>query len=159
MVAKGNPEDIKTQQDLCGKAVAAETGTTEVDYLNGTGDYKGQGLSSACTKAGKAKIDVKDVPEGQRRAPRPAGRPGRRVLRRLAGRRLLRRPAPGSVRAVGASPLGVAKEGISVAEGPAGAPRRPSQRPCSSMVNDGTYLQILQKYGLEDGAVTANVVK
>ena len=60
LVAKGNPQNIKTQQDLCGKAIAAETGTTEVDYLNGTGDYEGQGLSSEqCTKAGKAKISVK----------------------------------------------------------------------------------------------------
>ena len=59
VVAKGNPQNIKTRQDLCGKAIAAETGTTEVDYLNGTGDYEGQGLSAACTKAGQAKIDVK----------------------------------------------------------------------------------------------------
>ena len=50
LVAKGNPKNIKTQQDLCGKAIAAETGTTEVDYLNGTGDYEGQGLSSSARR-------------------------------------------------------------------------------------------------------------
>ena len=42
VVAKGNPDDIKTTDDLCGKAVGGENGTTEVDYLNGTGDYKAQ---------------------------------------------------------------------------------------------------------------------
>lgn len=36
VVAKGNPQAIQTTDDLCGKAIAAETGTTEVDYLNGT---------------------------------------------------------------------------------------------------------------------------
>jgi hypothetical protein len=51
VVAAGNPLGIKVQNDLCGKKIAAETGTTEVDYLQGTGGYKGQGLSAACTKA------------------------------------------------------------------------------------------------------------
>ena len=58
VVAAGNPEGIKVQDDLCGKNIGAETGTTEVDYLNGTGDYKGQGLSAACVAKGKAKITV-----------------------------------------------------------------------------------------------------
>src|SRR5437867_11362865 len=62
VVAKGNPQNIKTQQDLCGKAVATQAGTIELDYLNGTGDYEGQGLSEACSKAGKAKISVKAFP-------------------------------------------------------------------------------------------------
>jgi polar amino acid transport system substrate-binding protein len=60
VVAKGNPSGINTLDDLCGKAIAAETGTTEVQYLNGTGDYKGQGLSEACTKKGLAAIDAKE---------------------------------------------------------------------------------------------------
>jgi len=59
VVATGNPKNIKVQDDLCGKSIGAETGTTEVDYLNGTGDYKGQGLSAACTSKGKAAITVK----------------------------------------------------------------------------------------------------
>jgi hypothetical protein len=63
VVAKGNPKAINTTADLCGKSVAAETGTTEVDYVNGVGDYKGKGLSKACTDAGKAKIDMKEFPK------------------------------------------------------------------------------------------------
>jgi polar amino acid transport system substrate-binding protein len=62
VVAKGNPQNIKTPMDTCGTSVAAESGTTEVDYLNGTGDYdpvkgapnlKGKGLNAQCTAAGK----------------------------------------------------------------------------------------------------------
>ena len=39
LAAKGNPQNINSMMDLCGQSVAAESGTTEVDYLNGTGDY------------------------------------------------------------------------------------------------------------------------
>jgi len=53
LVAKGNPSNINAPTDLCGQSVAAESGTTEVDYLQGTGDYKGKGLTADCTKAGK----------------------------------------------------------------------------------------------------------
>ncbi len=58
VAAKGNPQGIKGTMDLCGKGAAAESGTTEADYLQGTGDYKGSGLTQACTKAGKQPITV-----------------------------------------------------------------------------------------------------
>jgi polar amino acid transport system substrate-binding protein len=53
LVAKGNPQNINTTTDMCGQSVAAESGTTEVDFLQGTGDYKGKGLPADCAKAGK----------------------------------------------------------------------------------------------------------
>lgn len=56
IVQKGNPQNINTTTDLCGQSVAAESGTTEAMFLNGTDQYKGQGLSDACTKAGKKPI-------------------------------------------------------------------------------------------------------
>jgi polar amino acid transport system substrate-binding protein len=60
VVAKGNPENIKATADLCGKAVGVESGTSELDHLNGTGSYKpADGLIAQCVAAGKAKIDVK----------------------------------------------------------------------------------------------------
>jgi polar amino acid transport system substrate-binding protein len=55
---KGNPENIKVPLDLCGKSVAAESGTVEVDYLKGTGDYLDKGLTQECTKAGKKAVNV-----------------------------------------------------------------------------------------------------
>jgi polar amino acid transport system substrate-binding protein len=58
VAAKGNPQGINTTLDLCGKSAAAESGTTEADYLQGTGDYKGAGLTKACTDAGKQPINV-----------------------------------------------------------------------------------------------------
>ena len=59
VAAKGNPQGINTTMDLCGKSAAAESGTTEADYLAGTGDYVGgKGLTQACTAAGKQAINV-----------------------------------------------------------------------------------------------------
>jgi polar amino acid transport system substrate-binding protein len=52
VVAKGNPAGIKTELDLCGKNVAAESGTTEAAYIQGTGSFKGDGLDKKCTDAG-----------------------------------------------------------------------------------------------------------
>src|SRR5947207_15945348 len=40
VAAKGNPKGIKSKDDLCGKTVAVQEATTELDYLQGTGDYK-----------------------------------------------------------------------------------------------------------------------
>jgi polar amino acid transport system substrate-binding protein len=59
VAAKGNPKNIKSKDDLCGKVVAVQEATTELDFLQGTGDYKGAGLSDGCTKAGKPAIKIK----------------------------------------------------------------------------------------------------
>jgi polar amino acid transport system substrate-binding protein len=58
MVPKGNPDNINSTLDLCGKKVAAQSGTYEVDFLQGTADYEGAGVSQACEKAGKKKVNV-----------------------------------------------------------------------------------------------------
>ena len=100
VVALGNPENVHTQEDLCGKSIAAQTGTVEVDYLEGTGEYEGEGLSAACEAAGLEAIDIQTYQKDTRRAARAAECPGLGLLRRLAGRRLQRRPAPRLVRAV-----------------------------------------------------------
>jgi polar amino acid transport system substrate-binding protein len=156
VVATGNPAGIKTQDDLCGKKIAAETGTTEVDYLNGTGDYAGQGLSAACTKGGKPAINVKGfgkdsdallaLQSGQVDA-YFADSP-------VAGYYTVQHPDQFALSGV---ELGEALEGISVAKDKTGL-RDLVQQALVSMVNDGTYLTILKKYGDDAGAVTADVV-
>lgn len=45
LVAPGNPKNIKTLSDLCGLAVAVEAGTVEHDEIAGTGDPKNPGLN------------------------------------------------------------------------------------------------------------------
>lgn len=157
VVAKGNPAGIKTTDDLCGKSIAAETGTTEVDYLNGTGDYKGDGLSKACTDKGKAAIKVKEfqkdsdallaLQSGQVDA-YFADSP-------VAGYYTVQHPDQFELSPI--PPLEPALEGISVVKTKTGL-QDAVKAALISMMQDGTYLQILKKYGIESGAITADQV-
>ena len=57
IVGKGNPKAIKTADDLCGKKVAVQEGTTQVDFLVGPADAPG-GQDKTCKDAGKGGITV-----------------------------------------------------------------------------------------------------
>lgn len=156
VVAKGNPAGIKTELDLCGKKAAAETGTTEVDYVNGTGDYAGAGLNKKCADAGKTAVNMHEyekdtdallaLSSGQVDA-YFADSP-------VAGYYTVQQPAQFELSGV---TVEVAQEGISV----------PKDKPelgaavvtaLKAMMTDGSYLNILTKYGLQDGAVDISEV-
>ena len=155
VVAKGNPAGIKAQADLCGKKIAAEAGTTEVDYLNGTGDYKGQGLSAACQKNGAAAITVKTfAKDSDALLALQAGQVDSYFADSpVAGYYTVQHPDQFQLSGL---ELGVALEGISVGQSKTGL-RDSVQAALVSMINDGTYLTILKKYGDESGAITAAV--
>jgi polar amino acid transport system substrate-binding protein len=152
VVAKGNPEGISEALDLCGKSVAAESGTTEVDYVHGTGDYKGTGgLNKQCTDAGKPEVDMQEFQKDDQALLALAS--GQVVAyfadSPIAGYYAAQQPDQLELSGV---TVEIADEGISVPkdkEGLADAVVAALQ----SMANDGTYLEILTKYGLEDGAV------
>ena len=160
LVAKGNPQNISTTTDMCGQSVAAESGTTEVDYLQGTGDYKGKGLPVDCTKAGKKNPTVviaqKDTDALQQLqagkvaayfADSPVA--GYYVTQhadqfQLAGQVV--EPAPVGI----GIPCG-ASDCTSAPLSPLG---QAVQTALKSMMADGTYTNILTKYNLQTGAVT-----
>jgi len=160
---KGNPNKINTLMDLCGKAAAAESGTTEADYIGGTGDYAGKGLTQQCTAAGKQPITLvvaqKDTD----------------ALQQLQSNKVVIYMADSPVAAyytvqhpdqfelaAGGQVLEPIDEGIGVLCGTAkdctNAPLSPVgsaiQTALKSMMADGTYTKILQKWNLTTGAVT-----
>jgi polar amino acid transport system substrate-binding protein len=154
VVAKGNPAGINVQNDLCGKKVAAETGTTEVDFLQGTGGYKGQGLSAACTKAGLAAINVKSFgKDSDALLALQAGQVDAYFADSpVAGYYTIQHPDQFALS--GIAPLQPAFEGISVPKVNTGL-RDAVQQALVAMINDGTYVAILKKYAVDTGAVTA----
>ncbi len=154
VVAKGNPKGINTTDDLCGKAIAAETGTTEVDYLNGTGDYKGKGLSAACQSKGKGKIDVKEFPKDTDALAALLGGQVDAYFADSPVAGYYTVEHPDQFQLSGVPPLATALEGISVPKDKTGL-RDGIKAALLSMINDGTYQNILQKYGVATGAVTA----
>jgi polar amino acid transport system substrate-binding protein len=158
VVAKGNPDGIKTADDLCGKAVGVENGTTEADHLNGTGDYKpADGLSAKCVAAGKAKINVQPFTKDSDAllALQSSKVSAYFTDSPVAGYYTVQQPTlfevvPGLI-------LDDVKEGISVVKGASGpSPLETAVKTAlQSMIDDGAYLQILTKYGVQADAVTS----
>ncbi len=164
VAAKGNPQKINTPMDLCGKSAAAESGTTEADYLQGTNDYanggNGGGLTQACAAAGKPALNVvlteKDTDALQQLqsgkvAVYFADTP-------VAFYYTVQNPTEFQVVGQMVQPV---DEGIGVPCGSAtdctNAPLSPVgqavQTALKSMMADGTYLKILNKYNLASGSV------
>ncbi len=161
LVAKGNPKNVNVPTDLCGQSVAAESGTTEVDYLQGTGDYKGKGLAADCTKAGKPQVTVvvtqKDSDALQQLQ---AGKVTAYFADTpVAGQYAAKNPDQFQLVGQPIEPLPV---GIGVPCGGASdctnAPLTPLgqavQAALKSMMADGAYTKILSSYGAQDSAVT-----
>ncbi len=160
VAAKGNPQNINGPMDLCGKSAAAESGTTEADYLQGTGDYKGKGLTQECTKAGQKPVDVvvtqKDTDALQQLQ---AGKVAVYFADSpVAAYYTVQHPDQFQVVGQVIEP---AVEGISVPCGQddcTNAPLTPLgqavQTALKSMMSDGTYGKILAKWNLSSSAVT-----
>lgn len=156
VVAKGNPAGIHAESDLCGKSIAAETGTTEVDYLNGTGDYEGSGLSAKCVADSKAAIDVKEFPkDSDALAALTSGNADAYFADSpVAGYYTVQQPDNFELSGL---TLDVALEGISVPKEHSGL-RDGVVAALKAMMADGSYTAILTKYGVEDGGLTADKV-
>jgi polar amino acid transport system substrate-binding protein len=169
VVAKGNPQNINTPLDTCGTSVAAESGTTEVDYLNGTGDYdpvkgsadlKGKGLNAQCTKAGKKPvIPVVTVKDSDALLQLQSGKVSVYFADTpVAAYYVIQHPDQFQLVGSVIDPILV---GVGMPCGQAdctGAPLTPLGQAVKAallnMMSDGTYLKILTKYQVQDGAVT-----
>lgn len=156
VVTKGNPKGLNTTMDLCGKTIGAETGTTEADYLVGTGDYKGNGLTQACAKAGKPAINAKQYEKDSDAllALQAGAADAYFADSPVAGYYAVQHADQFELSPI--PPLQAALEGISVQND---APHKPLeqavQQALVSMINDGTYLSILKKWGDDSGAIDA----
>jgi polar amino acid transport system substrate-binding protein len=156
VVAKGNPKGIKSEADLCGNTVAVQNGTTELDFLQGTSDFKGAGLSDACVKSGKQPITIHQFDKDSDA-----------LLDLQSGKAdayFADSPAAGYAVANHASQfelsgvtLEVAIEGISVAKNHT-ALRDAVKTALLSMISDGKYADILKTWGVTDGGLTADQV-
>jgi polar amino acid transport system substrate-binding protein len=157
---KGNPQNINGPMDLCGKAAAAESGTTEADYLQGTGDYKDKGITQECQNTGKQPVTVvvtqKDTDALQQL------QAGKVVIYStdspVAAYYTIQHPDLFQVVGQVLEPI---QEGISVPCGQTDCTNAPLssvgqavETALKSMMTDGTYLKILTKWNLADGAVT-----
>lgn len=151
VVAKGNPAGITTELDLCGKKVGAEQGTTEVDYVNGTSDYAGAGLNKQCIDAGKAKVIMTEyTKDSDALLALAAGQEDAYFADSpVAGYYTVQQPDQFELSGV---TVEVVKEGISVPQAKTGLSAAVVAA-LKSMMADGTYAEILGKYGLKSYGV------
>jgi polar amino acid transport system substrate-binding protein len=150
MVQNCNPKKINSVDDLCGKTVGAEAGTTQLDQLT-KADTDGSVVAS-CQKAGKA------APKGQ-------SFPGQTdVDNALAAGRIdaymadspvvayALKSTGGVFKKVG-SDLETAPYGIVIPKN-AGTLKDAVQAAVQKLIDDGNYTKILNNWGVTSGAVT-----
>lgn len=167
-VLKGNPSGISSELDLCGKKVAAETGTTEQGYLEGADLYKESGgLKKKCEDAGKpAPVST----TFQKDSDAFAALAAKAVVAYFADEPVVDsyvQKSPDQFEKASFS-LPAIKVGMSVPKPDEKHPATASGHTALadavtaaliSMINDGTYLQILKKYSTADVHVDAGAIQ
>lgn len=159
VVLKGNPSNIKTEDDLCGKTISAQTGTIEADHVTGEGSGydKTTGLSPKCVAGGKPAITLKTYTKDTDAL--------QALQSGIVVAHFTDEPVAGNEVAKGngafeLAPLSLEKgaEGISVAKNHTGL-RDVIKTVLVGMIDDGSYLEILKKWGVESGAIKSSDVK
>jgi polar amino acid transport system substrate-binding protein len=145
LVKKGNPEGIQSLDDLCGKTIALQKGTTQVDVA--------AGQQSKCTAAGKPKIKVltydKDTDaQLQVRSGRAVADMNDFPVAAYAAQTL----GGGSQFEVVGQQIEAGPYGIGVRKDDTQL-RDALQAALKAVVADGTYDQILQKWNVSQGAL------
>jgi len=150
LVAKGNPEDIQGLQDLSGKTVAVQAATTQLQLL--------RQLNEQLAAAGRPEVTILRFPKDS--DAQLAVRSGRAVADVTDG--------PGGAYVAATTDDGNAFELVGDPQNPSGYDTQPFgigvlkgntelrdaiQAALQRLIDDGTYLKILEEYGLESVAV------
>jgi polar amino acid transport system substrate-binding protein len=157
MVQAGNPSNINATEDLCAKKIAVQTGTTQLDFVQGTGTHKDAGLPKVCSDAGQPAAEALTFQKD----------PDAVAALQAGSADVYMADLPVVIGYADAQPeqfelstvpqIAPALQGISV---PKTYPelRDAVKAALISMINDGTYLTILTKYKVEGGAITVDQV-
>jgi polar amino acid transport system substrate-binding protein len=156
VVLKGNPNNINSIDDLCGKAVAAEKGTIEADHIAGTGSgYDAtNSLDANCKTKGKAAITLQvfDADTTALAAMQGGSVVAHFTDEPVAGYEVVQ--GSGKFQLVPAMTLERGAEGISVLKSNSSL-RDTVKKALLDMISDGTYTKILTKWGVQSGGITA----
>jgi polar amino acid transport system substrate-binding protein len=159
LVQAGNPENIQVATDLCGKKIAAEAGTTMLDYLGATGSYLSSGLPKVCSDAGKPAPDPKPFQKDPDALAALQAGTADAYFSDLPVVIGYAEAQPTQFMVAPVPQIDPALEGISVAKsataGQHTAIYDAVKTALLAMMSDGSYLQILTKYQVQGGALTA----
>jgi len=151
MVQKGNPQGITGPDTLCGKNVAVVQGTSHQTFAAAQSD--------TCVKEGKPPVNVTATDsdtqnQNQLRTGRVAAilndLPSAAYISRTAGDGKIFEVVPGEPIDGGPYGIGFAKDDVAL--------RDSVHEALGELITDGTYLKILQSWGVEQGAVKESAV-
>ncbi|MQS13985.1 ABC transporter substrate-binding protein [Streptomyces kaniharaensis] len=148
-VKKGNPDKIDPN-DLCGKKIAVQTGTTQADSIKDT-------ITPNCTKAGKPGVPNDGDKFDLQTDVTTALVSGRDQVM-LADSPVIDyaiKQTNGQLEQLG-TVEGKAPYGVVLVKG--SALTKPVQGAIQSLMDDGTYKQILEKWGVQAGAIDKSVI-
>jgi polar amino acid transport system substrate-binding protein len=149
MVTKCNPKNIATITDLCGKAVGAEQGTTQLDQLT-KADVDGS-VVKQCQSAGKPAPTAQGFPkQTDVNSALQAGRIDAYLADSPVVDYALAQTG-GVFKKVGGD-LDTAPYGIAVPKN-GGTLKNAVQAGVQKLIDDGTYQRILQHWGVSSGAI------
>jgi polar amino acid transport system substrate-binding protein len=146
VVQAGNPAGILRLTDLCGKVLAVQTGSTHVDLVLGQGDHSGAGIDRDCATAGLPNVDLSVFADDADAIEALAGGAADAYI----GSDFITIDRPTEFELAAALPP--IRNGI-------GLPKdRPALRAAvesafQSMIGDGTYQAILDRFGVGDVSV------
>ncbi|MFJ3215555.1 ABC transporter substrate-binding protein [Kitasatospora sp. NPDC086801] len=148
-VKKGNPDKVDPN-DLCGKKVAVQTGTTQADEIKDTRNPDCAKNSKPGIQNDGDKFDLQtDVTNAVVSGRDQAMMADSQVVDYAI------KQAGGQLEKLG-STYGVAPYGVAVTKGSKLTPA--IQGAVQSLIDDGTYKQILTKWGVESGALDKSTV-
>ncbi len=151
IVAKGNPEGISALADLCGKTVAIQTATAQIDLINA--------VNPSCEKAGTGAIEVLEFPtDGDAQNAIRAGKAVAGVNDGQVAAYTAQVAGDGEYFEIvnpNDPPAGFesALTGVGILKANTGL-RDAIQAAIQSLIDDGTYEELLAKWNLSAFAVT-----
>jgi len=151
MIGKGNPKNIGSSMDLCGKKIAVVSGTTQEDFA--------KQQSSKCQSGGKSALQVTATDsDSQNQTQLRTGRVDA-ILNDLPTAVYISRTAGGGkyFQVVQQAPINGAPYGIGVAKTNK-ALSTAMQKALQELINDGTYGKILSAWQVTSGALTKATV-
>ena len=140
IVRAGNPRAIVELTDLCGRSLAVVAGTVHIEMVRGTGDYSGRGIDDQCAAASAADVNVIEFPAQREAEDALAGGD----VDAYVGNDFVTidRPADFELSAE----LPPTRNGIGVRLD-AAALSAALRQAFGAIIDDGSYLEILARYG------------
>lgn len=151
IVKKGNPKNIKGPDDLCGTATAASSGTSQAQWV--------KDVSAQCESDGKEPLDITITQsDTQNQTQLQTGRVDFVALDLPAAIYISKTAGGGKLfEAVDYPPINAGPFGIGFNKDNTEL-RDAVQAALQSLIDDGTYMKLLEAWGIQNGAIESATV-